>query len=192
MLTEQIRSLMEDVCLKGQGPFDTAFFEKHIQVVASIADTLAQKYHADREVVALAAYLHDISAVEDYSSVVRHHILGGERAEEILSSHCYPAEKIAAVRQCILTHSTPVAIGQGTLEEVCISNAEAASRILMPGYWLHYAFTAKRLDYHKGLAWYTDMIDSHWSRMTEEAKAIAAEAYHAAKTLFDREANPSL
>lgn len=188
MLLEQIQSLIKDVCSRGAGPFDTAFYEKHICVMAQIADTLAQAFHADRETVGLASYLHDISAIEDYGSVAKHHILGGERAGEILSSLGYPAGRIAAVRQCILTHSSPLAPGQGTWEEVCISNADAASQIMMPGYWLHYAFTAKRLNYENGLAWYTKAIDSHWHSMVEEAKAIAAEAYQAAKVLFSREA----
>lgn len=187
MLPEQIKSLIKDVCSRGTGPFDMVFFDKHICVMAQIADTLAQAYHVDREVVALSAYLHDISAIEDYASVVRHHILGGERAEEILSALMYPAEKINAVRRCIFSHSAPVTKGQGTLEEVCISNADAASQIMMPGYWLHYAFSVKHLGYENGLAWYMEMIDSHFSAMAVEARAIASEAYHAAKVLFSRE-----
>ena len=187
VLLEQVKSLMEDVCSRGTGPFDTSFYEKHICVMAKIADTLAQTFRADREIVVLAAYLHDISAIEDYARVSRHHILGGERAEEILSSFGYPADKIAAVRQCILTHNNPLALGQGTLEEVCISNADAVSQIMAPGYWLHYAFTAKKLDYEKGLAWYLDGMASHWNDMVEEARDIAKEAYETAQALFKRE-----
>jgi uncharacterized protein len=192
MLKEQMRTLIKDVCSRGTGPFDDDFFNKHINVVAQIADTLAQTFHADREIVALAAYLHDISAIEDYAKVSNHHILGGERAGEILSAQGYPAEKIAAVRRCIFSHSAPVPPGQGTMEEVCVSNADAASQILMPGYWLRYAFTAKRFSYEQGLAWYTKAIDSHWNSMAEEAKAIVAEAYHAEKILFTREAQKDL
>ena len=190
MMPEQIKSLMEDVCYHGPGPFDSSFYEKHILVMAGIADTLAQIFHADREIVALAAYLHDISAIEDYASVSRHHILGGERAAEILLSLGYPAEKIDPIRQCILTHNSPLALGQGTLEEVCISNADAASQIMVPGYWLHYAYTAKKLSYEQGLAWYRNMIDSHWNAMVEEAQAIAKEAYETAQALFKREMAP--
>ena len=186
-MLEQIKSLIRDVCIHGTGPFDIIFFDKHICVMAQIADTLAQAYQADREIVTLAAYLHDISAIEDYASVARHHILGGERAEEILAAHGYPADKTDAVRKCIFSHSAPVAKGQGTLEEVCISNADAASQILMPGYWLHYAFAVKQMDYKSGLNWYTEKIDSHWNSMAEEARAIVTEAYRAEKDLFSRE-----
>jgi hypothetical protein len=80
-----------------------------------------------------------------------------------------------------------VAPGQGTVEEVCISNADAASQIMMMGYWLHYAFVVKHMDYKAGLKWYMDKIDSHWNGMVEEAKAIAEEAYHAEKILFGKE-----
>ncbi len=187
MMLDQIQTKMQYVCSNAAGPFDINFYDKHICVMAEVADRLAQAFHADREVVALTSYLHDISAIEDYAKVSHHHILGGDRAEEILSSLGYPNEKVAAIRQCILTHSKPLALGQGTLEEVCISNADAASQIMMPGYWLHYAYTAKRLDYTNGLAWYTKMIGSHWNGMLEEAKSIAAEAYHAACTLLKRE-----
>ncbi len=191
MLEEQMRIWIKDVCRHGTGPFDTSFFEKHICVMAQIADTLAQTFHADREVVALAAYLHDISAIEDYTTVANHHILGGERAGEILTAHGYPAEKIDAVRRCIFTHSAPVAAGQGTMEEICISNADAVSQIMMPGYWLHYAFVFKHMSYKEGLDWYIDKIDSHWNAMAEEARAIAAQAYQTARVLFTREAQTS-
>ncbi len=187
MLIENIRTMMCEVCRHGTGPFDSVFFEKHIQVVADIADKLAVIYQADREVVALSSYLHDISAIEDYSLVSQHHILGSQRAEQILKVQGYPEDRIAAVRQCILTHSAPVALGQGTLEEVCISNADAASQIMMPGYWLHYAFCVKKLSYDQGLAWYRSRIDSHFSSMTAQAKAIAAQAYHLAYALFENE-----
>jgi len=164
------------------------FFEKHICVMVGIADTLALALGADREVVALSAYLHDIAAVENYASVAKHHILGGERAAEILSDYGYPAQKIAAVRQCILTHSTPLTLHQGTAEEVCISNADAASQVIMPGYWLHYAFSVKQLGYRRGLDWYLKKIDAQYAGMVPEARAIVEEACLAERLLFDREA----
>ena len=187
MLVNAIRDLIEDVCRRGKGPFDMDFFEKHICVMAGIADTLARALGADREVVALSAYLHDITAVEEYTSVAKHHILGGDRAVEILSDYGYPAEKIAAIRQCILTHSAPLALHQGTVEEVCISNADAASQMLMPGYWLHYAFSAKQFGYRQGLDWYLKKIDDHYTGMVPEARAIVEDACHAERLLFGGE-----
>ncbi len=188
MLVNAMRDLIEDVCRRGKGPFDMDFFEKHVCVMAGIADALAKDLGADREIVALSAYLHDIAAVEDYASVASHHILGGERAAEILSDYGYPTEKIAAVRQCILTHSAPLALHQGTAEEVCISNADAASQVIMPGYWLRYAFSVKQFGYRQGLDWYREKIDVHYAGMVPEARVIIEEAYHAERLLFDREA----
>lgn len=188
MLVNKMRDLIENVCCEGKGPFDILFFEKHICVMAGIADTLAITLGADREIVAISAYLHDIAAVEDYASVARHHILGGERAAEILSAHGYPFDKIDAVRQCILTHSAPLQLHQSTVEEVCISNADAVSQVLMPGYWMHYAFSVKQFSYKQGLDWYREKIESHYTGMVPEAKAIAEEAYHTERMLFNREA----
>ncbi len=192
MLVNKIRDLIENVCREGKGPFDIVFFEKHICVMAGIADALAKTLGADREIVALSAYLHDIAAIEDYASVARHHILGSERAAEILSSHGYPDDKIAAVRQCAVTHSAPLALSQGTLEEVCISNADAVSQVLMPGYWLHYAFVVKQYGYKQGLEWYAEKTDAHYAAMVPEAKAIAEEAYRAMRVLLEREVAASM
>lgn len=186
MLVKKMRELIEDACRRGKGPFDTVFFEKHICVMAGIADDLAKARGADREIVALSAWLHDIAAVEDYASVARHHILGGERAAEILSAQGYPTERIAAVRQCILTHSAPLKLSQGTAEEVCISNADAVSQVIMPGYWLHYAFSVKQLGYKQGIDWYREKIDAHYAGLVPEARTIAEEAYLAERLLFDR------
>lgn len=187
MLIERARQAIKAVCISSTGPFQISFFEKHICVMAGIADTLAEALGADREIVALAAYLHDIAAIEDYASVSKHHILGGERAAEILSEYGYPANKIEAVRQCIFTHSSPLLLHQGTVEEVCISNADAVSQLLMPGYWLHYAYTAKQLGYTQGLAWYRSLMDAHYAGLIPQARSIAEDAYRAERLLFDRE-----
>ncbi len=186
-MVETMRGLIEDTCSQGTGPFDADFFTQHILVMTVAADALALTLHADREVVALAAYLHDIAAVEDYGGIAKHPILGAERAGEILSAQGYPAERIAAVQRCILSHSAPLAPGQGTPEEVAISNADAVSQITRPGYWLRYGTVAKKLGYQQGLAWYKERIQSHWQSLIPEARCLAADAYNGAMSLFAAE-----
>jgi uncharacterized protein len=186
-MIEAMRSLIEDVCNYGTGPFDADFYAQHILVMAGVADALAVMLHADREVVALAAYLHDIAAVEDYGSVAKHHILGADRAAAILKDRGCAEDTIFAVRRCILSHPAPLSPGHGTPEEVAISNADAVSQILRPGYWLRYGTVAKNLGYRDSLISYKNRIQSHWAALIPEAKPLASDVYHGALALFAAE-----
>lgn len=46
----------------------------HIQAVVKNAKLLAERYHANQEVVMIAAWLHDIASVTDYKMYEEHHV----------------------------------------------------------------------------------------------------------------------
>lgn len=50
----------------------------HIEAVVKNAELLAEKYNADKEVVIIAAWLHDIASITDYSLYEMHHIHGAD------------------------------------------------------------------------------------------------------------------
>lgn len=154
MIAENIKELVKCECNKAQNVLGSEFFEQHILIVAEYACKLADLMGADREIVEISSYLHDISAVMDINTLSRHSDLSSEEAASILKDKMYDPVKIEAVKQAIKSHSTPLRIGEGTLEEVCVSNADAVSQIINPSYWLFFAFSIRKMGYEEGVKWY--------------------------------------
>jgi uncharacterized protein len=66
-------------------------------------ERLAEGRKVDREVLRLAALLHDVSIPE--SGRLRHYDVGADMAVELLRELGYPEEKVKAVAHCIKAHS---------------------------------------------------------------------------------------
>lgn len=76
----------------------------HIEAVVKNAEVLAEKYGADKEVVMIAAWLHDIASIMDYNLYAEHHIHGARMAKEILDNFGYDEKKTALIQDCIHNH----------------------------------------------------------------------------------------
>lgn len=81
----------------------------HIAAVVKNGAMLAEKYNADKEIVLIASWLHDIASITDYALYEEHHIHGAEIARELLTSLSYDESKILIVQNC-----------KKNIEEVCI------------------------------------------------------------------------
>jgi uncharacterized protein len=185
MILNSIRDYVFHECQAASNRFGTAFWEQHIMVMRQYALQLAEYYQAEREIVDLAAYLHDLAALQDYEAVSQHHLLGTLKAQALLEPLGCPVEKILRVLQCIRTHSSPVLPGSGSPEEVCISHADAMAQIARPVYWLWYTFQVRALDYEQGRQWYLNRIKRHWVALGEPAKEMVQTQYFLAKSLLE-------
>lgn len=79
------------------------------------------------EIVMIAAWLHDIASVTDYSLYEKHHIHGARMAYEILSELSYDESKIPIVQNCIKNHRGSVHLNKNSVEELCVADADAIS-----------------------------------------------------------------
>ena len=183
--TEEYKRLIQAKCQMPENRFGRAFFEEHVLYVEKYAHQLAQRLGADTDVVLAAAYLHDIAAVTDFSSLVQHAALGSEMSLGILDDGHFPKEKIKAVSQCIALHSAPLAIGAGPSEAVCLSNADAMSQIANPVYWLFYAYSVREFGFEEGRDWYRERVTSHWTSLIEPAKRIIEPEYQRALGMLE-------
>lgn len=150
------------------------FFAEHVLVVERFVRRLAPLFGADIDVVVPAAILHDVAAMEDFSRVGEHHVLGAERAGEILRSHGFDAVRIARIQACIRRHVRPVSPDEGTPEEACLSHADAMAQMANPSYWLHYGREVRGMDFGNSRRWYLDHVLDRWSSMSESVKEIAS------------------
>lgn len=100
-------------------------YDKHIKPVVVHALDLADRQNADKEIVEIAAWLHDIGSImgrrED------HHIVGAEVAEELLSGLGYPEERIEMVKHCIMVHRGSVDLKRESVEAQILADADAIS-----------------------------------------------------------------
>lgn len=71
-LTEEIKILVRTAFQQPENAFGAAFFEQHILPVRDCGPKLAEVLSADLEVITLAAYLHDLAAVQDFQVVSWH------------------------------------------------------------------------------------------------------------------------
>jgi putative nucleotidyltransferase with HDIG domain len=113
MMTAGIREYVREQCGRKGNVFGPSFFDEHFAVVAGFAGRLARRLGADEEIVELAAYLHDISAVRDAAASPDHASLSAELARRLPSERGYPSGRVAAVVQAIASHSSPLPLGGG-------------------------------------------------------------------------------
>lgn len=122
----------------------------HIAAVVKNAEILAERYGADKEVVMIAAWLHDIASITDYSLYEQHHIYGADMAEKILKDYGYDEEKIKLIQKCILNHRGSICCEKGSMEEVCVADADAISHFDNISGLLYLAYVEKGMDMEEG------------------------------------------
>ena len=126
-IVQEIRNFVENECKKPTSKYGEEPFMFHFVPVAKYAARLADELDADKEIVLLAAWLHDIGSIihgrED------HHITGAKIAEEKLKEFNYPDDKIKLVKECILNHRGSQQNNRKSIEEQIVSEADAISNL---------------------------------------------------------------
>lgn len=181
MSTDRIRDLVQDECRRSV--LGAAFFEEHLSVVARYAGCLAQRLGADAQIVELAAWLHDLAAVRDMAALPDHARLSAALAGELLPAYGFDGAVIDSVARAIGSHALPLALGSGTLEEVCLSQADAIAQIVRPAYWLYFAFTVRKCEFDEGRQWLLRLVEGRWNALIEPARELVGTRYSTARDL---------
>lgn len=156
----------------------------HIKAVAENAVYLAEQYGADVEVAVIAAWLHDIASITDYSLYEEHHVHGAEMAEEILNRFDYDKEKIQLVKKCILNHRGSKPAEKQTAEEVCIADADAVSHFDSVPSLFYLAYAKRGLSIAEGIDFVKSKLERSYDKLSDSGKSIFAEKYKAAMTVI--------
>ncbi len=177
MLIGDIREIAYQACQRNENILSPAFFDQHLAVVAHCAKQLAGSLGADPELVELAAYLHDLSAVYDPTTMPDHANLSADVATRILLERGYPQDHISKIARSIASHSNPLPVGRASPEEVCLSNADAVARILRPAYWLYFAFAVRKCSFEEGRQWLRSLVEGQWDVLVDPAKEFVGSQY---------------
>lgn len=124
MIIEQIKN---EILLLNQKYIDESedgydFWNNHIKYVVEEAMYLAETHNADKEIVELAALLHDVALMAKVGTKADHHKNGEIIAGELLNKYGYPEYRIEQVQGCIFNHrSSSYATN---IEELCVADAD--------------------------------------------------------------------
>lgn len=156
----------------------------HIEAVAKNAELLAELLGADKEAVIIAAWLHDIASITDYSLYKDHHIHGAEMAEKILKSFNYEESKIKCVCECIKNHRGSVIKSKTSVEEICVADADAISHFDSVPSLLYLAFSTKGMGYEEGVDFVVNKLKRSFIKLSDKGKEIYKEKYDRAMELL--------
>lgn len=158
-----------DRCQKETNKFGIGCYY-HIVAVVKNAEILADKYGADKEVVMIAAWLHDIASITDYSLYALHHIHGAKMAYNILKEYSYDNKKIQLVQECIKNHRGSVDSEKHSLEELCVADADAISHFDSVPSLLYLAYVQKGMGIQEGKEFVKNKLARSFLKLSTESK----------------------
>jgi len=182
-IVEKIRKFVEEECKKPTSKYGNEPFESHFIPTAKYAGELADQLNADKEVVLVAAWMHDIGSIiqgrED------HHITGAKIAEEKLKELNYANQKIELVKKCILNHRGSRQDERKSIEEQIIAEADAMSNFDNIAGIFQAAFIYENKNREEARKSVKEKLENKWKQLSlEDSKKIIKPKYEAAMLLL--------
>ena len=168
-ILENLQNEIYNRCQKETNKFGMGCYY-HIVAVVKNAEILAEKYGADKEIVMIAAWLHDIASITDYSLYELHHIHGAEMAYAILKEYGYDDKKISLVQECIKNHRGSVNLEKNSLEELCVADADAISHFDSVPSLLYLAYVQRGMEIEEGKEFVKDKLTRSFQKLSVESK----------------------
>lgn len=169
-IIEFLQKEIYERCKRPENHFGMGCYD-HIEAVVKNAAWLAEKMGADQEIAVIAAWLHDIASITDYSLYEMHHLYGADIAGQLLRQWNYEESRIAAVQSCIRNHRGSVANCKTTKEEICVADADAISHFDNVPSLLYLAFVRKKMGYEEGKAFVIGKLDRSYAKLSRESQA---------------------
>ncbi|MGI5897824.1 MAG: HD domain-containing protein [Candidatus Dojkabacteria bacterium] len=164
-------------CKKTSYPFGMNVYNNHFKPVVMYAEQLAEKRNADKEIVLLSAWLHDIANIT--GDTEDHHIVGQKYAEEFLKKHNYPLERIEQVKHCIYAHRGSKNIPKKTVEAECVADADAMSHFNTIASLFHLAMRVYGLSVEDANTFVKEKLKRSYKKLTPIGKKMIQEKYDA-------------
>lgn len=183
-MIQEIAKIVEEACKRDTNYFGYGIWTHHIVNVVKYAKLMAKKLGADREIVEIAALLHDYAGVKDYKLYKDHHIHGAELSEELLEKYNYPKDKIEQVKHCILAHRGSKTDKKLTKEAICVADADAMAHFDSIPSLFYLAFFSHKMNIDEANEWLMKKLNRSWTKLSSEAKEIVQNKFEASKLLL--------
>ena len=183
-IVKEIRNFVEAECKKPTSKYGYEPFSFHFAPTVAHAKKLANELGADKEVVIIAAWLHDIGSIVDGRK--NHHIAGAKIAETKLRELGYPPKKIDLVKKCILNHRGSQKNNRETLEEKIIVEADTMSNFDNISGIFKAALVYEGLDQREAAMAVKRKLENKWNQLHfEQSKKLVKPKYEATMLLLE-------
>lgn len=182
-----IKEVYEEVktrCYAPTNAYGTGAWDHHIEVVYKLAIKNCEQYHANHDIVALAALLHDVASVTNKDYTEQHHIIGAQIAEDILKKYDLDKESLELIKTCILNHRGSVLMERNTPEEVCIADSDAMAHFYSIPSLLQMVYVEKHMEIDEGSEFVLHKLDRSYNKLSPRGKENILPQYEAAKVLL--------
>lgn len=180
---EIINQVHDFVKKESEEKSENDLFENHVINVVKFSQKLAERYNADKFIVTIAAYLHDIIHMQT-GEHEDHEIKGAEFAKDYLQKFNLDDKEIEEISNCILKHRGSKKRERNTTEEKIVACADAMDHI---DRCLHMFYrVSKEKGYEEGMEFMKSKLKRGYDKLElDEAKNIIQDKYDAAKVLFE-------
>ena len=132
------------------------FYKTHLKAVEKNALFLLEKLKkADKEIVLIAVWLHDLQRVKDLEG--NHAKIGAVEARKVLEKYKYSEKQIKYVEEIILCHSCNSKLMPKTIEAKILATADAMAHYQNDFYLKIAVFGERDIDNYK--EWLNEKLD---------------------------------
>ncbi len=191
-MQEIINKVYEEVkrrCEAKTNFYGMGAWDHHIELVYKLAVANSKKYGADKDIVALAALLHDIASVTNKDYTEEHHIIGAKIAEELLTEYGLEKDKIELIKKCILNHRGSRLAKKTTPEEICLADSDAMAHFYSIPSLLRMVYAEKKLSIDEGAKFVLDKLTRSYNKLSDQGKKLVSKRYEAAKLFLANDIN---
>ncbi len=179
----RVKNFVEQQCKKPESSYGYEPFIFHFIPVVEYAEKLAEELDGNREIILIAAWLHDIGSI--IHGRKDHHLTGAKIAGEKLLEFGYPKDRIEKVKKCILNHRGSMNNIQESIEEKIISDADAMSHFENISGLFKASFIYENLTQKEAQDSVREKLENKWKRLNfEKSKDIIRPKYEAAMLLL--------
>ena len=183
MITKKVKQFVEDECKKPSSKYGYEPFPYHFAPMVKYATKLADELKADKEIVIVAGWLHDIGSI--IYGRENHHITSAKVAEKLLKKLNYPVDRIERVKNCILNHRGSVKNKCVSLEEKIISDADAMSNFDNISGIFKAALVYEKMDQGEAKLSVRNKLKNKWQQLNfDKSKEMIRPRYEAAMLLL--------
>ncbi|MBR6364883.1 MAG: HD domain-containing protein [Lachnospiraceae bacterium] len=152
-------------------------YREHVQYVYKYVVMLSEGKNVDREVLELAALLHDISMTDWTLDRSRHNEFGAEIAEQLLRENDYPEDKTQLVKKCILNHSKRRQEYRSTEEEQILVDADGLSHFDVIGKMYSLPSMVMGLNEEESVRFVQNKLTGDYEELSDDLKCLVKEKY---------------
>lgn len=182
-IIQEIKNFVEKECKKPTSKYGYEPYLFHFIPIVGYCEKLADELGGDKEIVMIAAWLHDLGAM--IHGRENHHITSAKIAEEKLKELNYPQEKIERVKECIISHRGSQKIKPKSIEAQILVEADTLSAFNDIAGLFQCAYSYEKLSRKAAENSVREKLENKWKQLRfESSKKMIRPKFEAAMLLL--------